>query len=70
MTNQTIFRYLPQWFVAAFALIYISGYFVDFLYYSSIGIEGAGTDLLKLKYLQIGINFLVLFSIIIVPTFF
>lgn len=54
-------KYLPQWFIAIFALIYLSGYLADFFYYSSIGISEAGSDALKLKHVQSGLFFFLIF---------
>lgn len=70
MFRYIVLRYLPQWFIAIFALIYITGYLVDFFYYSARGVIDPGADILKLKYIHIGINFFILFLIVTTPVFF
>jgi hypothetical protein len=70
MFRYNILRHLPQWFIGIFAVLYTTGYLVDFFYYSSHSIADSGADLLKLKYIQNGINFMALFSIVTTPVFF
>ncbi len=54
-------------FVAAFALIYISGYTVEFAYYNFNGITNMSGDVLKLKYIYTGIVFVLFFLVLILP---
>jgi hypothetical protein len=59
----------PQWFVAIFALTYITGFLIDTLYFSSIGIDDAG-EIIKLRHIQRGLIFLMAFMIIVAPVYF
>ncbi len=63
-------RHLPQWFVAGFAVVYVSGYLIDFYYSSALGVTENGGDLLKLKYIQVGLNFILFLLILSGPSFF
>jgi hypothetical protein len=66
-------QHIPPWFIAVFALAYISGYLIEFLYYGSLGIVDAAGDIFKLKYIQTGIMFLLsstVISVFIVAVFF
>jgi hypothetical protein len=69
MRGHNILRHLPQWFIAVFALTYVSGYLIEFLYYASIGIVDPSSDILKLKYIQTGIHFLLFLLFTAVPIF-
>lgn len=60
-----LFKHFPQWFIAIFALIYISGYLIDFFYYSLLGITDPGSEPLKLHYIQIGLVFFLGYMIIV-----
>jgi hypothetical protein len=55
---RSIYQQIPPWFVALFAVAYMTGYVIEFLYYASLGIVDAGGDIFKLKYVQTGITFL------------
>jgi hypothetical protein len=68
--NLILLKYLPQWFVALFALVYLSGYLIDYYYSTALGISENGGDLLKLKYVQVGLNFIVLVLIFAGPSLF
>lgn len=57
--KRTFHEQIPPWFVAAFALTYISGYLIEFLYYASFGIVDSAGDIFKLKYIHTGIIFLI-----------
>ncbi len=52
---------LPQWFVAGFAVVYLTGYLADFFYFAAIGIPEAGLDVAELKYVQGGLFFWLIF---------
>ncbi|HEU0084072.1 MAG TPA: hypothetical protein VFQ87_14490 [Bradyrhizobium sp.] len=58
---------LPLWFTAVFAISYVSGYLIEYLYYASLGIVDTGGDIFKLKYIQTGIIFL--FSCSLIATY-
>jgi hypothetical protein len=60
----------PQWFGAVFAFVYICGYLIDFFHYSAKGIVDVGGDLLKLRYIHIGISFGILLAITVGPLFY
>jgi hypothetical protein len=59
---------LPPWFAAIFGAVYLSGYLIEFFYYSSLGITDATSEILKLKYVGTGLTFFVLLLIIAIPT--
>jgi hypothetical protein len=61
------YRQLPPWFVFVFGLAYLSGYQIESLYYSSLGIGDVAGEILKLKYVQTGMVFL--FSCALVTAF-
>lgn len=63
-------KYLPQWFVALFAVVYLSGYLVDFFFCSSWGISETAGDLLRLRYIQIGISVVLCYLILAGPSLF
>jgi hypothetical protein len=69
MRNQFEMRDIPQWFISIFALTYITGFLIDSLYYSSIGIGDIG-EVFKLRHIQLGLLFLMLFGVVTVPVFF
>ena len=58
MLAPAVIKHFPRWFIAMFALIYVSGYLIDFFYYASLGITDSGSEPLKLHYIQIGLVFL------------
>jgi hypothetical protein len=61
-------KHLPPWFAAIFGAVYLSGYLIEFFYYSSLGITDAASEVFKLKYVETGLTFLILLLIIVVPT--
>ena len=69
MHNQFEFRDIPQWFVSIFALTYITGFLVDTIYYSSVGLSDI-SEVIKLRHTQLGLIFVMLFLIVTVPVFF
>jgi hypothetical protein len=60
----------PQWFGAIFALVYLSGYLVDFFYYSSRGVVDIGGEVLKLHYVHIGLEFIIACVVVVAPAFY
>lgn len=66
--NWSQHRHFPPWFVAVFGVVYLSGYLIEFFYYSSLGITDAASEILKLKYVGTGLTFFVLLLIIAIPT--
>ncbi|MGO8955728.1 MAG: hypothetical protein ACLPWS_13755 [Rhodomicrobium sp.] len=56
-----------KWFAAWFALVYVSGYIIEFTFYSVNGVTTMSGDVLKLKYVHTGIVFILFFSIVTVP---
>ncbi len=66
--NWSQHRHFPPWFVAVFGVVYLSGYLIEFFYYSSLGITDAASEILKLKYVGTGLTFFVLLLIIVIPT--
>ena len=58
---------VPRWFIALFALTYITGYTISFLFYSGMGIPANGSSVLKLQYIYIGIIFFMFASTFVVP---
>lgn len=65
--NGSQLRHLPPWFAAIFGAVYVSGYLIEFFYYSSLGITDAGSELLKLKYVATGLTFFSSLLIISIP---
>jgi thiamine transporter ThiT len=63
-------KHIPQWFIAGFAVVYLSGYLIEFFFYSSIGVFDAENDALKFKYIQVGISFILTFVLLGAPGFF
>ena len=57
-------EYISHLFVAGFATLYVSGYLIDYLYYSSIGIADSASEIFKLKYIQTGLLFFLLLTIL------
>lgn len=58
---------LPPWFIAIFAMSYVTGYLIEYLYYASLGIVDTAGDIFKLKYIQTGMIFL--FSCALITTY-
>jgi hypothetical protein len=56
-TKTSLASQIPPWFAAAFAVVYSTGYLIDFYFYSYLGITDTGEQALKLKYLQTGLGF-------------
>ena len=69
LTTELI-RHFPGWFTAIFALIYISGYLIDFFYYGYLGITDTGSEPLKLHYVEIGLVFMLGYMIVVGVLFF
>jgi hypothetical protein len=67
--DKSVLQHVPQWFISAFAVTYLTGFLIDSLYYSSIGITDVG-EVLKLRHVQLGLLFLMLFLLMILPLFF
>ncbi len=65
-----VVRYAPQWFIAVFAAVYLTGYLIDYFYYSSLGITESGADLLKLHYVVVGLTFFLFVAIVAGPSWF
>lgn len=61
---------LPPWFIAIFATIYLCGYSIEFFFYSYFGINDADSELLRMKYIETGVEFLILYLIIFLSLFF
>ena len=60
---------LPQWFVGIFGIVYLAGYLIDTYYFSLLGLSDSTGELIKLKYVQTGIGFVLLFAICTTPIF-
>lgn len=65
-----VVRYAPQWFIAVFAAVYLTGYLIDYFYYSSLGITESGAELLKLHYVVVGLTFFLFVAIVAGPSWF
>ncbi len=48
----------PQWFAIIAALIYATGFLIEFTFFESLGVRGAASDIFKARYIHIGILFL------------
>jgi hypothetical protein len=60
----------PAWFGAIFATTYLSGFLIDYFYFSSKGIIDTGSEILKLHYVHIGSEFLIGTALIVGPVFY
>jgi hypothetical protein len=58
-SKRAAIKYLPEWFIALFALVYVTGYLVDIFFFSSLGITDAGAEVLKLQYIETGLVFFI-----------
>ena len=67
--DKSVLQHVPQWFISAFAVTYLTGFLIDSLYFSSIGITDVG-EVIKLRHVQLGLLFLMLFLLVNVPLFF
>lgn len=65
-----VFEHIPAWFAAIFGAVYISGYMINFLFYSRMGIQETGTDAFKLQYVYTGLLFFLLSLIFAIPLYF
>jgi hypothetical protein len=65
----SLVRHVPQWFISVFALTYLTGFLIDSIYYSSVGIIDVG-EVIKLRHVQLGLLFLMLFLTVTVPLYF
>lgn len=69
--TQSPIKHFPAWFTAIFALVFLSGYLVDYFYFSGKGIADTGGDLLKLKFVHVGVVYVILtFCLSALPYYF
>ena len=61
---------VPSAFVALFAFVYVTGYLIDFFYFSNRGVSDIGGELLKLRYIQVGIYFVLSLALFVGIPFF
>lgn len=50
-------NHVPHWLATIIGFTYISGYLIDFFYFTSRGVSDVGGDLFKLRYIHVGIYF-------------
>ena len=60
----------PQWFVLLIALIYVSGFLCESIFYNSFGIHEMGGEFLRASYIYAGILFLFFPLSILIPILF
>lgn len=48
-------RSLPYWFAAIAGLVYATGFLIEFTFLNSLGVNDAGTDVFKAKYIYVGL---------------
>src|SRR5579864_827918 len=58
----------PRWFIVVLGIAYATGFVVVSTFLDSFGVQNATSDLLKLKYLQVGFFFLLFLGSVIILT--
>jgi len=61
-----VFSHAPAWFAVALALAYATGFLVVSTYLGSFGIPESTSEFLRIKYLQVGLYFLLFFGSMVV----
>jgi len=59
---------IPQFFITFVGIIYATGFFVIYTFFSHFGLKGTGIEFFKVKYLHVGFMYLLLVAITITPT--
>lgn len=49
---------LPQWFAVIAALVYATGFLIEFTFFDFLGVRGAANDIFKARYIHVGFLFL------------
>lgn len=49
---------LPQWFAIFAALVYSTGFLIEFTFFDTLGVRGAANDIFKARYIHAGVLFL------------
>lgn len=65
--NHSYLHDFPQWFLGLSGLVYISGYLIVSLQLGRLGITEAGGDFLKLRFIAVGMLYIMPYLVIVLP---
>ncbi|MBU1229606.1 MAG: hypothetical protein KKA55_02115 [Proteobacteria bacterium] len=61
-------NFLPKWFIGITGILYTTGFLVVSWHLGRMGIKEAGSDIFKLKFIEIGILYMLPYTLIVFPT--